>query len=44
MEPLTYSNPRMSAVIADWPSSFNKRVTARFDANGNFVGSWEVSE
>lgn len=29
-ETLTYSNPRMSAVIPDWPSG-SKRVTARFE-------------
>jgi hypothetical protein len=28
--PLTYSNPRMTAVIPDW-SSGSKRVTARFE-------------
>lgn len=27
---LTYSNPRMTAVIQDWPSG-SKRVTARFE-------------
>ena len=30
MSDLTYSNPRMSAVIPDWPSG-SRRVTARFD-------------
>jgi hypothetical protein len=29
-EELKYSNPRMSAIIENWPSSFNKRVTAVF--------------
>ena len=27
---MKYSNPRMRAVIENWPSSFNKRVTATF--------------
>jgi len=27
---LTYSNPRLKAVIEDWPLSFNKRGTAVF--------------
>jgi hypothetical protein len=30
MENLTYSNPRMRAVISDWPSG-SKRVTAVFE-------------
>ena len=30
MESLKYSNPRMTAVISDWPSG-SKRVTARFE-------------
>lgn len=30
MSELTYSNPRMHATIADWPSG-HKRVTARFE-------------
>lgn len=30
METLTYSNPRMTATIPDWPSG-HKRVTARFE-------------
>ena len=30
MENLTYSNPRMRAVIENWPSG-SKRVTAQFD-------------
>lgn len=29
-EPLTYSNPRMTAIIDNWPSG-SKRVTARFE-------------
>lgn len=37
MESLTYSNPRMMAVIEDWPGGGSKRVTAMFhieqDAN-----------
>lgn len=28
---MKYSNPRMKAVIENWPSSFNKRVTAIFE-------------
>lgn len=31
MEPITYSNPRMSAEIPNWPGGRNKRVTARFE-------------
>jgi hypothetical protein len=31
MEQLTYSNPRMTATIEDWPGGRNKRVTARFE-------------
>lgn len=30
MDTLTYSNPRMAAIIPDWPSG-SKRVTARFE-------------
>lgn len=31
MEQITYSNPRMSATIENWPGGRNKRVTARFE-------------
>ena len=31
MEQLTYSNPRMSAEIPNWPGGRNKRVVARFE-------------
>jgi hypothetical protein len=31
MEQLTYSNPRMSAEIPNWPGGRNKRVIARFE-------------
>ena len=31
MENIVYSNPRMKAVIENWPSSFSKRVTATFE-------------
>jgi hypothetical protein len=37
MEHLTYSNPRMIAVIPDWPSG-SKRVTARFEIEQNARG------
>ena len=30
MEQLTYSNPRMSAAIENWPHGRNQRVTAMF--------------
>lgn len=38
--PETYSNPRMAAVIADWPSG-SQRVTARFSIETHPKGSAE---
>lgn len=38
---LTYSNPRMSAVIENWPSG-SKRVTARFEIEQSKKGERAV--
>jgi hypothetical protein len=41
MPELTYSNPRMQAVIPDWPSG-SKRVTARFEIEQTAKGERAV--